>query len=107
MPNLATLHFALSTNLLKKLTLATADLREESYDTVTSTYRLDLRQAADLACELLNYHPEFAPLVALALHDGTWNDVLDWAGDFKGRAPDVKVPDHYSYPPLGVPTKET
>ncbi len=83
--------------ILKTLTLATADLREQSYDEIGRSYRLDQMEAAKLACKLLDQDEEYASLIGLAL-SGWWNDVLEWSGDKKGRAVIVKIPEDFVYP---------
>lgn len=87
---------------IKSLTLGAADLREASYDTPSRWYRLTEGEAAELACNLLNFDKGFAPLVGLAL-SGWWNDALKWAGD-GSRAPKLAIPAGYVWPsraPLG------
>lgn len=85
---------------LKILTLATADLREESYDPDTRKYRLHIDEASELACQLLGEDKDFARIVALAL-DSWWNDAMDWAGDQKGREAAARIPEGYEYPSHG------
>ena len=100
MKNLSTI----TVDQMKALVLAAADLREESYDPITSTYRLWYSDAADLACLLLEIDCEFGCPIGLGL-SGWWNDMLDWAGDFEGRVPIVAIPTNYSFPSM-VPVKQ-
>lgn len=82
---------------LKGLFLASADLREQSYDRARQRYRLDYHESAELACTLLNLDKEYAGLIGPALF-GVWNDALDWAGDRTGRKAAVHIPLNFEYP---------
>lgn len=98
---------------LKRLVLAAADLREQSWrppvdvaelparfappPTSKGEYRLSEAEAADLACQLLPIDPTFAVPVGLLLHYA-WNDILAWAGDHGGRVPEVSIPEGFAYP---------
>lgn len=98
---------------LKRLLLAAADLREQSWrppfdvaelparfappPASKGEYRLSESEAADLACQLLKIDPSFALPVSLLLFYAR-NDILEWAGDHGGRVPEVSIPEGFAYP---------
>lgn len=98
---------------LRRLVLAAADLREQSWRPLLPAivelpavvafppskgeYRLSESEAADLACQLLRIDPMFAVPVGLLLLYA-WNDILDWAGDHGGREPEVTIPEGFVFP---------
>lgn len=90
---------ALTVDNIKRLVLATGDLREQSYDAEARHYRLDEHEAAELAIKQLGFTTDanIARLIGLALN-AWWNDTMDWAGDKPNRETLATIPDGFVYP---------
>jgi hypothetical protein len=92
---------AITGDAMKALTLAAADLLEESWvypvpGETRGYYRLTELEAVELACRLMGIDPEFALSIRLSLL--AWNEALEWAGDYAGRVPTARIPDNFAFP---------
>lgn len=67
-----------------RITSRAAEIREASFSKATSRYTLNTTEAALQACDELDFDPNLARIIGLAL-DGWWNDTMQWAEDHGGR----------------------
>ncbi len=65
-------------SLFQRAILEAQKIREESYDENDNEYKIDMHEAATVACDRFSIDPKMAYPIYL-LNKYTWNDIQMWA----------------------------